>query len=108
MFFEVTKVHMFLFVLTVSLNLTEAYFPLFWHLCGKRAAATPGEGQGHFKCIKSKGQSTSNMFFEVTKVQMFLFVLTVSLNMTEAYFPLFWRLCGKKAAATPGEGSGAF
>ena len=64
--------------------------------------------QGHFKCIKSKGQTTSNIFFEVTKVQMFPFVLTVSLNMTEAYFPIFGRLCGKRAAATPGEGSGAF
>ena len=60
------------------------------------------------KCIKSKGQTTSNIFFEVTKVQMFPFVLTVSLNMTEAYFPIFGRLCGKRAAATPGEGSGAF
>ena len=29
------------------------------------------------------------MFFEVTKVHMFSFALTVSLNMTEAYFPLF-------------------
>ena len=48
------------------------------------------------------------MFFEVTKVHMFLFVLTVSLNMTEAYFPLFWRLGGKRAAATPGEVSGTF
>ena len=66
-----------------------------------------GKGQGHFKCFKSKGQTTSNMFFEVTKVHMFLFVLTVSLNMTEAYFPLFWRLCGKRAAATPVEGAGA-
>ena len=67
-----------------------------------------GKGQGHFKCIKCKGQTTSNMFFEVTLVHMFLFVLTVSLNMTEAYFPLFGRLCGKRAAATSGEGSGAF
>ena len=41
-------------------------------------------------------------------MQMFPFVVTVSLNMTEAYFPLFGRLCGKRAAATPGEGSGAF
>ena len=48
-----------------------------------------GNGQGHYKCIKSKGQTTSNMFFEVTKVHMFPFVLTVSLNMKEAYFPLF-------------------
>ena len=48
------------------------------------------------------------MFFEVTKVHMFSLVLTVSLNMTEAYFPLFWRLCGKIAAATSGEGSGEF
>ena len=72
MFFEVTKVHMFPFELTVSLNMTEAYFPLFWRLCGKRAAATPGEGSG-----ASKGQTTSNMFFEITKVHMFPFVLTV-------------------------------
>ena len=84
---------MFPFVLTVSLNMTEAYFPLFWRLCGKLLQRPLGKGQGHFKCIKSKGQTTSNMFFEVTKVHMFLFVLTVSLNMTEAYFPLFWRLC---------------
>ena len=47
------------------------------------------------------------MFFEVAKVHMFPFVLTVSLNMTEAYFTLFDD-CGKRAAATPGEGSGAF
>ena len=67
-----------------------------------------GKSQVHFKCIKSKGQTTSNMFFEVTNLHMFPFVLTVSLNMTEAYFPLFWRLCGKRAAATPGEKSGAF
>ena len=67
-----------------------------------------GKGQGHFKCIKSKGQTTSNMLFEITKVHMFPFVLTVSLNMTEAYFPLFWHLYGKRAATTPGEESGAF
>ena len=108
MFFEVTKVHMFPFVLTVLLNMTEAYFPLFWRLCAKRAAATPKEGSLAFKCIKSKGQTTSNMFFEVTKVHMFPFVLTVSLNMKEAYFPIFWRLCGKRAAATPGEVSSTF
>ena len=39
---------------------------------------------------------------------MFPIALTVSLNMTEAYFSLFLRLCGKRAAATTGEGSGAF
>ena len=66
------------------------------------------KGQGHFKCIKSKDQTTSKMFFEVTKVHMFPFVLTVSLNMTEAYFPIFGRLCGKSSAAIPGEGSGSF
>ena len=109
MFVEVTKVHMFLFVLTVSLNMTETYFSLFWRLCGKKGLQRPlGKGQGHFKCIKSKGQIISNMFFEVTKMHMFLFVLTVSLNMAEAYFPLFWSLCGKRVAAPPGEGSGAF
>ena len=41
-------------------------------------------------------------------MHMFPFALTVSINMTKAYFPLFLRLCGKRAAATPGEGSGAF
>ena len=41
-------------------------------------------------------------------MHMFPFVLTVSLNMTEAYFPIFGRLCGKRPAAIPGEGSGAF
>ena len=29
------------------------------------------------------------MFFELTKVGMFLFVFTVPLNMAEGYFPLF-------------------
>ena len=48
-----------------------------------------GKGQGHFKCIKSKSPTTSNMFFDVTKVHMFPFVLTVSINMTEACFQLF-------------------
>ena len=47
------------------------------------------KGQGHFKCIKSKSQTTSNMFFDVTKVHMFPFVLTGSINMTQAYFSLF-------------------
>ena len=84
MFFEVTKVHMFLFVLTVSLNMTEAYFLLFSRLCGKRAAGTPVEVAG-----ASKGQPTSNMFFEITMVHMFPFVLTLSLNMTEAFFHYF-------------------
>ena len=47
--------------------------------------------------------------FDATKVHMFLFVLTMSLNMTEAYFPLFGRLCGKNGCSTPPvEGSGAF
>ena len=44
----------------------------------------------------------------VTNVHMFLFVLTVSVNMADAYFPLFSRLCGKRAAAPPGEESEAF
>ena len=35
-----------------------------------------GKNQGHFKCIKSKGRTTSNIFYEVTKMHMFLFVLT--------------------------------
>ena len=90
MFFEVTKMHMFPFVLTVSLNMTEAYFPLDFDVYVEKGLQRPlGKGQGHFKCIKFKGQTTSNMFFEVTKVHMFLFVLNVSLNITEAYFPLF-------------------
>ena len=107
MFFEVTLVHMFPFVLTVSLNMTEAYFHYFDVYVEKGLQRPLGNCQGHFKCIKSEGQTTSNMFFEVTKVHMFPFILTVSLNMTEAYFPLFGRLCGKRAAATPREGSGA-
>ena len=88
-FYEVTKVHMFLFVLTVSLNMTEAYYHYFDVYVQKGLQRPLGKGQGHFKCIKSKGRKTSNIFYEVTKVHMFLFVLTVSLNMTEAYFPLF-------------------
>ena len=113
-FFVVTKVHMFLFVLTMSLNMKEAYFHYFDVYVEKGLQRPLGKGQGHFKCIKSKGQTTSNMlFFVVTTlpqgaVHMFLFVLTMSLNMKEAYFSLFWRLCGKRAAAPPGEGSGAF
>ena len=108
MFFVVTKVHMFLFVLTMSLNMQKHIFHYFDVYVEKGLQRPLGKGQGHFKCIKSKGQTTSNMFFVVTKVHMFLFVLTMSLNMKEAYFSLFWRLCGKRAAAPPGEGSGAF
>ena len=81
--------HMFPFVLNVSLNMTEAYFTLCDDYVEKGLQRPLGKGQGHFKCIKSKCQTTSNMFFEVTKVHMFPFALTVSLNMTEAYFPLF-------------------
>ena len=89
MFFELTKVDMFLFVFTVPLNVEEAYFHYFDAYVEKGLYPPLGKGQGHFKCIKSKDQTTSNMFFEVTKVHMFPFALTVSLNMTEAYFPLF-------------------
>ena len=67
-----------------------------------------GKGQRHFKCIKGKGQTTSNMFLELTKVDMFLFVFTVPLNMAEAYFPLFTQLCGKRAIGPTGERSEAF
>ena len=108
MFLELTKVGMFLFVFTVPLNMAEAYFPLFWHLCGKWAVGPLGKGQRHFKCIECKVQTTSNMFLELTKVGMFLFVFTVPLNMAEAYFPLFWHLCGKWAVGPPWEGSEAF
>ena len=55
-----------------------------------------------------KVQTTSNMFLELTKVGMFLFVFTVPLNMAEAYFPLFWHLCGQWAVGPPWEGSEAF
>ena len=83
MFFEVTKVHMFLFVLTVSSNMTNSLFSIILTSMWKNGCSTLcGEGQLHFKCIKSKGHTRSNMFFEVTKVHMFLFVLTVSSNMT--------------------------
>ena len=108
MFLEFTKVGMFLFVFTVPLNMAEAYFPLFWHLCEKWAVGPPGNCQRHFKCIECKVQTTSNMFLEFTKVGMFLFVFTVPLNMAEAYFPLFWHLCGKWAVGPPWEGSEAF
>ena len=89
MFFEVTKVHMFPFILTVSLNMTETIFHYFDFYVEKGLQRPLGKGQGHCKCIKSKCQTTSNMFFEVIKMHMFPFVLTVYLNMTEAYFPLF-------------------
>ena len=89
MFFEVTKVHMFLFVLTVSLNMTNSLFSIIFDVYVETGLQRPlGKGQGHFKCIKSKGQTASNMFFEVTKVHMFLFVLTVSLNMTNSLFSI--------------------
>ena len=107
MFLELIKVGMFLFVFTVTLNMAEAYFPLFWHLCGKWAVGPPGKGQRHFKCIECKVQTRSNMFLELIKVGIFLFVFTVPLNMAEAYFPLFWHLCGKWAIGPPWEGSEA-
>ena len=89
--FEATKVHMFLFVLTMSLNMTEAYFPLFGRLCGKMAAAPPPRGRvrGILNALNPKVRQQATCFFEVTKVHMFLFVLTLSIKMTEAYFPLF-------------------
>ena len=55
-----------------------------------------GKGQGHFKCIKSKGQTTSNMFFEVTKVHMFPFVLTVSLKHGRSLFSIILTSMWKK------------
>ena len=67
-----------------------------------------GRVRGILNALNPKVRQQATCFFEVTNVHMFPFVLTVSLNMTEAYFPLFWRLCGKRAAATPGEESGAF
>ena len=60
-----------------------------------------GKDQGHFKCIKSKGQTTSNMFFEVTKVHIFLFVLTVSLNMTNTLFSIILTSMWKKGCSAP-------
>ena len=107
-FNKFTKVGMFLFVFTVPLNMAEAYFPLFWHLCGKWAVGPLKKSQRHLKSIECKGQTTSNMFLELTKVGMFLFVFTVPLNMAEAYFPLFWHLCGKWAVDPPWKESEAF
>ena len=119
MFFEVTKVHMFLFVLTVSLNMTNSLFSIILTSMWKKGCSAPwgrvrgilsalnplqrplGKGQGHFKCIKSKGQTTSNMFFEVTKVHMFLFVLTVSLNMTNSLFSIILTSMWKKGCSAP-------
>ena len=48
MFFEVTKVHMFPFVLTVSFNMTEAYFSFFDFYVEKGLQRPLGKGQGHF------------------------------------------------------------
>ena len=102
MFLEVTKVHMFLFVLTVSLNMTNSLFSTILTSMWKKGLQRPlGKGQGHFKCIKSKGQTTSNMFFEVTKVHMFLFVLTVSLNMTNSLFSIILTTMWKKGCSAP-------
>ena len=103
MFFEVTKVHMFLFVLTVSSNMTNSLFSIILTSMWKKGCSPPplGKGQGHFKCIKSKGQTTSNMFFEVTKVHMFLFVLTVSLNMTNSIFSIILTSMWKKGCSAP-------
>ena len=75
----------------------------------KKGCSDPwGRVRGILNALNPKVTTTSNMFFEVTKVHMFPFVLTVSLKMTEAYFPIFGRLCGKRPAAINGEGSGAF
>ena len=67
-----------------------------------------GKGQGNFKCIKSKGHTTSNMFIEVTKVHMFLFVLTMSLNMTDNLFSIILTFMWNKGYKAPWEGSEAF
>ena len=46
-----------------SINLTS--------MLKKGSSAPLAQGQGHFKCIKFKGQITGNVFIEVTKVHMF-------------------------------------
>ena len=71
MFFEVTKVHMFPFVLTVSLNMTEAFFHYFDVYVEKGLQPPLGKCQGHFKCIKSKGQTTSNIFWRSLRCTCF-------------------------------------
>ena len=98
MFFEVTKVHMFLFVLKHDKQLIFHYFEVYVETGLQRPL---GKGQGHFKCIKSKGQTASKMFFEVTKVHMFLFVLTVSLNMTNSLFSIILTSMWKKGCSAP-------
>ena len=48
-----------------------------------------GRVRGILNALNPKVRQQATCFFEVTNVHMFPFVLTVSLNMTEAYFPLF-------------------
>ena len=108
MFFVVTKVHMFLFVLTMSLNMQKHIFHYFDVYVEKGLQRPLGKGQGHFKCIKSKGQTTSNMFFVVTKVHMFLFVLTMSLNMQKHIFHYFDVYVEKGLQRPLGKGQGHF
>ena len=66
-----------------------------------------GKGQGHLKYIKSQVPKIYNTFDLITKVHIFLFVLTGSLNMILFYF-LRFRCRSAKRAGVPQEGSGAF
>ena len=104
MFFEVTKVHYVSIcphcVLKHDKQLIFHYFDVYVE---KGLQRPLGKGQGHFKCIKSKGQTTSNMCFVVTKVHMFLFVLTVSLNMTNSLFSIILTSMWKKGCSAPWE-----
>ena len=68
----------------------------------KRLQRPLGKSQLHFKCIKSKGQEICNTLILVTKVHMFLFVLTVSLNMTKSLFSIILKSMWKRATAPPG------
>ena len=63
--------HMFPFVLTVSLNMTEAYFPLFGRLCGKRAAATPDEVRGILNALNPKVRQQATCFLRSLKCTCF-------------------------------------
>ena len=168
MFLELTKVGMFLFVFTVPLNMAEAYFLLFWHLCGKWAVGPLEKGQRHlnalnansdnkqhvswaylgghvFICLhcalkyfkslfsiiltsmwkmgcrpllgrirgilnalNAKFRQQATCFLSLLRWACFYLSSQCPLNMAEAYFPLFWHLCGKWAVGLPWEGSEAF
>ena len=102
MFFEVTKVHMFLFVLTVSLNMTNSLFSIILTSMWKQGCSAPwGRVRGILSALNPKVRQQAKCFFEVTKVHMFLFVLTVSLNMTNSLFSIILTSMWKQGCSAP-------